>query len=138
MKIRVLLVSLGGLLAVACYAWLHIRYVIMAIPVAHDIPFVLFHTLLPVMLLALLVGALMLWSRTRHVAALLQLVSCCLIFVLAVVEEVGKVLDHADKSQLSEFMLQPAPRFAGQIVVFLCFIAFLTGYIWYARTIKRI
>jgi hypothetical protein len=138
MKMRVLLISVAGLLAVASYAWFHITYVIMGIPVAHDIPFVLFHTLLPIMVLALLVGAIVLWIRTRHVGALLQLVSCCITFVLAAVEEMGKVLDHADKSQLSEFMRQPAPRFAGQIVLILCFIAFLTGYIWHARTAKSI
>ncbi len=135
---RRFLIIVAGLAAVAGYVWFHITYVIMAVPVAWDMPFILFHTLLPLMIFALFVGAIVLWTHTRHIAALLQVVSCGLTFMLAAVEEVGKVLDHADKSQLSEFMRQPAPRLVVQIVVFLCFIAFLTGYIWHARTAKNI
>jgi hypothetical protein len=137
MKMRVLLISVAGLLAVASYAWFHITY-IMGVPVAWDMPFVLFHTLLPLMVLALLVGTIVLWANTKHVAALLQLVSCGITFLLLALEEAGKYLDHAEKPQLSEFMREPPLRLVMQIIVHLCFIAFLTGYIWYARIAKRI
>jgi phosphoglycerol transferase MdoB-like AlkP superfamily enzyme len=135
---RVFLIILACLAAAAGYLWLHMRYALMAIPVLHDMPFIIFNASLPIFVLLLLIGAAALWKRTRHVGALLQLLACCITFALAALEEIGRFLDHPDTSQLSEFMRLPGPRLFEQITVLLCFIAFLVGYIWHARAPKSI
>jgi hypothetical protein len=133
---RVFLVIAASLVAVASYVWFHMRYV-MGVPVMLDMPFVIFHMSVPIIVVAFLVGAAVLWTNTRHMAVLLQLVSCCVMFFIFAVEELEKFLYHAEKPLLSELLRQPILELVVQIVVFLCFIAFLTGYIWYARTAKR-
>jgi hypothetical protein len=135
---RVFLIIVASVVAAAAYVWLHMRYVLMAVPEMSSMPFIIFNASLPLFLIALLIGAAALWKRTRHIGALLQLVACSITFALAALEEFGRFLDHPDTSQVSEFMRQPVPRAFEQITVLFCFIAFLTGYIWHARATKSI
>ena len=135
---RVTLVIVAAVVAVAGFLWLHMRYVIGAVPVMHDIPFVIFDASLPIFVLVLLVGAALLWTRTRHISALLQLIPCCILFVLAALDELRRFLDRADNSQLSDLMRQSATRVFVQITGLLCFVFFLVGYIWNARRPNRI
>jgi hypothetical protein len=137
MHSRVFVISLATLAAIVGYLWVEMRFS-WGIPVISDMPFVIFHISVPIFVLALLVGAMSLWIRSRHPAALLQFVSCCIAFVLVAFETLGKWLDHGEKAQLSEFMRQPILRSGGQIIILLCFLSFLTGYVWYARVTKRI
>jgi MFS-type transporter involved in bile tolerance (Atg22 family) len=107
-------------------------------PVVTDAPVVIADTLLLVVVLALTTGAALLWIRTKHPAALIQLITASVIAVLALVEHVAKVLNDAQMPRLFEFIRQPQSQFAFQIIGLLCFVTFPAAYIWYAHNREHI
>src|SRR5436190_19644602 len=107
MLTRVSLIIVVSVLAAAGYLWLHMRYVVAGVPEMYDVPFILFTASVPLFVLALLIGATALWRRTRHVAALLQFIPCCITFTVVALEATAKFLDHVEDSPVSEFIRQP-------------------------------
>src|SRR3954447_16082149 len=92
----------------------------------------LFFNLLPLIFLCLVVGAAVLWKKTRHTAALLQLIASSLIFVLLAVESLAHYLVSAGKSELLGVIYGPHVQPVGQIAFLIAFVVFPVGYLWYA------
>src|SRR3954471_24856940 len=99
--LRVLVIYAACWIAASCYAWLQ---------TAREFGFTFAVQTLPGMMLdkaaiiltgAVLFGAFVLWSRTRHRAALIQLITSAIVFVLTGVNEVGRVLRDYDMPQLA-------------------------------------
>jgi predicted membrane protein len=129
------LIVTASFLAVGSYAWFRVAYERGA-PALTDLPSDLMLILLPVVLLALVVGAAVLWGSTRHSAALAQLIACSVTFILAVVEETARYL--GPESQLWQITHRPLVQLAVQSIILVCLLAFAAAYIWYAHTPKRI
>ena len=94
--------------------------------------------LLPVIFLALLVGSVALWRKTRRGAVLLQLVPCALTFCLILVGSVAHCLSRFDRWELIEAIHRPSVVTATLGLFILSFAAFSVGYVWYALTRERI
>ncbi|HYJ04494.1 MAG TPA: hypothetical protein VEX43_05130 [Chthoniobacterales bacterium] len=135
MLTRGFLIIAVSVVAIASYVWFHMTY-IMGVPVMLDMPFVLFHISLPIFILALLVGAAVLWTKTRHVAALIQLIACSVTFILAIVDEIARYL--GPDGPLYKLTRRSPVQAVVQSVILVCCIAFPVAYIWYARAQKRI
>jgi hypothetical protein len=92
----------------------------------------LFFNLLPFIFLCLVVGAAVLWKKTKRAAVLLQLIASSLIFVLLAVESLAHYLVSIGKSQLLDVIYGPHVQPVGQIAFLVAFVVFTVGYLWYA------
>src|SRR6266536_6606933 len=97
-------------------------------------PALFFHYVLPIFFLIVLVGAVVLWSKTRQAAALMQMIACSVIVALIAVDQVADYLMRADKPQLWDAIHRSDVQLGGQIAFIICFIALPVGYLWYALT----
>lgn len=97
-----------------------------------------FNFVLPFILVLFTVGAAVLWTRTRRIAAAVQLVACFIILLDLVVEHVADYLMRAEKPQLFDLMHRSDVLLGGQIVLLICILAFPVSYVWYAFTQERI
>ncbi|PYI92772.1 MAG: hypothetical protein DME97_08075 [Verrucomicrobia bacterium] len=100
-------------------------------------PALLFRYVLPFFFLVALVGAAVLWTKTRRAAALVQMIACLVIFLILALEQVAEYLMRAAKPQLLNFINGADMQFGGQILLIICFVALPIGYLWYALTQKR-
>jgi hypothetical protein len=101
-------------------------------------PAFFFDYVLPIFFLVVLVGAVVLWSKTRQAAALMQVIACSVIVALIAVEQVANYLMRAEKPQLWDSIHRPDVQLSGQIAFIICFIALPVGYLWYALIRERI
>jgi hypothetical protein len=83
--------------------------------------------------LGIAVGALLLWKRTRRIAALLQLIAAVPFFFCISVHPLRSYVDPFNKSWLSKVVWWD--NFAVGLV---SFILFSIGYLWFAITPKNI
>ncbi len=97
-----------------------------------------FYGLLPFLLLTLLVGAAILWTRTKRCAALIQLIACSIVSVLVAVDQLAFYLDSASRSGLLQLIRNPHVELVGQILIIASFVTFPGAYIWYVVRQKRI
>lgn len=93
---------------------------------------------LPFLLLVLVVGAAVLWTRTKRPAALIQFIASSVVFVLVVLEQVAKYLDSIGKPALWQSIRDPQAESVAQILIIVSFVAFPAAYIWDAFRQKRI
>jgi hypothetical protein len=87
----------------------------------------------------LLVGAAILWRRTKRASSLLQLIACSVFFVVIGLEQVAQFL--AIVCGRTEFLdaLRTSSYASVQWVAFvISAVGFPIGYTWYAITHKRI
>jgi hypothetical protein len=98
----------------------------------------LFEVLLPVVFLILVVGAAILWAKTRRAAVLLQLIGFSLAFLLQLVQSLANCLMKFGESALYDATNTESWRGVSQIGFLVIVIAFPAGYLWYALSHKRI
>jgi hypothetical protein len=98
----------------------------------------LFEILLPVVLLILVVGAAILWTKTRGMAVLLQLIAFSLAFLLQLVQSLAHYLMKFGKSALFDVTNTESWRGVAQIGFLIILITLPVGYLWYALSHKRI
>jgi hypothetical protein len=134
---RPLLAYVACLLIAACYAWLRVTR-LLGTPDTLDVPRIVIDMLMLVMVGALVYGAWLLWRTTRHLGALLQLITSAIVFAFGALDQFAKALDDAHMPQVWDFIRRPPVEFAVQVVFLLCMIAFPAAYIWYAHSRKSI
>ena len=98
----------------------------------------LFWALMPFLALALLIGAAVLWSRTKRLPALIQVISSAVVLALVALEALAKYLDEHQNPSLRQFLDTPLVEFIGQVIIIIGFVAFPAAYLWHAFTEKRI
>ena len=94
--------------------------------------------LLPLFMLTFVIGAAVLWARTKRFAALVQCIACSLIFLFLLADLVAFHLMPTGKPELLDFMRDPNVRRVGEVVLIICLFGFPGGYLWYALREKRI
>jgi len=80
--------------------------------------------------LGIALGALLLWMRTRYVAAFMRVVAAIPFFVCSTLHSLCSFVNPFDKSLVSRFVWSHALQDATVIVAFLSFIVFGIGYLW--------
>ena len=98
----------------------------------------LFWGLLPFLAVTLLIGAAVLWLRTKRVPALVQVIACVVVLMLAALEALAKYLDGHQRPSLLHFLNAPLVQFIAQLLIIICFVGFPAAYVWHAFTAKRI
>ncbi len=88
--------------------------------------------------LGIAVGALLLWMRTRHVAAFVQVFAAIPFFVCSTLHSLCSLVNPFDKSPVSRFVWSHALQDATVTAAFLSSIVFGIGYLWYAISQKPI
>ena len=86
--------------------------------------------------LGVVVGALLLSTRTKRVAAFAQLAAAIPFFVCNLLCWLHRFINPFDKSLLSKLAWSHEEVRVG--VMLLCFIVFAFGYLWYAVTQKSV
>ena len=111
---------------------------------AFDFPHFLhiwFWHFMPVLwLLCIVVGALLLWRRTKHIAALAQFVAAAGFFVCIFVDWLREFSAPPpfDTSWFAKLVWSSHLSDFGFIVMIICVLVFPIAYLWYAITQKRI
>ena len=98
----------------------------------------LFWGLMPFLAVTLLIGGAVLWSRTKRIPALIQVIACGLVLGLAALEELAKYVDRHQRPSLQNFLNVPLVQFIAEVVIIICFVSFPAAYVWHAFTAKRI
>jgi hypothetical protein len=98
----------------------------------------LFFILFLLLLLAIVVGAALLWARTNRLPALIQMIACSVVFLMLASKQVAIHLRAAGMPAFYDFTGEPIIERITEITLPICFIAFSIGYLWYALTQKRI
>ena len=88
--------------------------------------------------LGIALSAMLLWMRTRRVAAFVQVVAAVPFFVCSTLDRLRSHVNPFDKSSVAKFMWSQHFHEATVTIAFLCFIVFGIGYFWYAITQKHI
>jgi hypothetical protein len=95
--------------------------------------------ILPGMTLLLLIGAIILWRKTKRASALLQLFAASVLFLFIWLELIAQFLAIVcHRTQLLDALRGSRVQTVGWIALLISGFAFLVGYIWYAVAHKRI
>ncbi len=135
--LRIVLIYAACWIAGTCYAWLRLAREFGITPALVALPSMMLDRAAIIVMGAVLFGAFALWSRTRHRAALIQLVTSAIVFVLTGLDEVGRVLDDYGMPRLLD-LVRLRISLALHVIYVACLIALPAAYIWYARSQKRI
>jgi hypothetical protein len=93
----------------------------------------------PAITLLLLVGAIILWRRTKRASALLQLFAASGLFLFMWLELIAQFLAIVcHRTQLLDALRGSHVQTAEWIVLLISGFAFPVGYLWYALTQERI
>ena len=101
-------------------------------------PFWFIDVVLWIVFSTVLVGAAVLWFKTRHPAVLVQLIASALVIVLRALEQLASYRIRSGRPQLYDAIHTENLLLVGQLAFMLCFLAFPVGYLWYAVGQKRI
>ena len=97
------------------------------------------HVLPSVALLCVVVGASLLWLRTKRTASLLQLVASVLLFFGITLDRIRwQLVTPYDHSVFADVMRSESMRIAMLLAPLLGLLFFSVGYLCYARTQERI
>ena len=135
--LRVLVIYGACWIAGSCYAWLRFAREGGFTLAIGALPGMMLDRAAPIVMGAVLFGAFVLWSRTRHSAALIQLITSAIVFGLTVLDDIGRVLDDYGMPQLLGFVRYRI-HFPLQMIYVACLVTLPAAYIWYARSQKRI
>src|SRR6266404_7969931 len=91
--LRILVIYAACWIAGSCYAWLRFAREDGFTLAIEALPGMMLDRAAPIVMGAVLFGAFVLWSRTIHRAALIQLITSAIIFVLTGLDDVGRILD---------------------------------------------
>ncbi len=90
-------------------------------------------------LICVVVGASLLWIRTKRTSSLLQMVASVLLFFGITLDRVRwQFVTPDDHSAFADVLRSESLRIAMLLAPLLGLIVFSIGYLWYARTQERI
>jgi hypothetical protein len=88
------------------------------------------------LMFCVVIGALLLWTRTKSAAALVQLVAASLLFVDWAVFAIYQLCLRIEPFGLDPVATPEPFQAARRIVVLVALVAFPIAYVWYAFTLK--
>jgi hypothetical protein len=98
----------------------------------------LFWALMPFLALTLVIGAAVLWLRTKRLPALIQVITSGVVLALVALEALARYLDEHQMPDLLQFFRLPLVELVEQIIIIIGFVDFPAAYLWHAFTEKRI
>src|SRR4051794_6381174 len=86
---------------------------------------------------ALLIGAGVIWLRTKRLPVLIQLISSGLLVAMISLEALARYMYDHEKTGPWQFLRWSSVELVEQIVVIIALVGFPAGYLWHAFTEKR-
>jgi len=84
------------------------------------------------------VGALLLWKRTRRVAALLQLIAAVVFLLGSVLDVLPSYVDPHHRSWLSKLVWSPNVSEQKAAIMLIAMSVFAISYLWFALSRRNI